>query len=193
MSDEILQSDTEATQEKIIITDNPAKEKSNLEINADDLSLKELIEFDKKDLLEIAENLKAFKNIPKWKITRMKKSEIAKAIKSSNKKEEKKEIKNEPEPNSESALNIVLLQGAIIDLVTKKDASKLDLFCTEVVKNNDTELINAEALENINKSIFRLSLGHLFVRQMGGYKNLFEKGKEFIKKMKEKRASKNAN
>lgn len=191
MSDNILQEDTEALQEKIIITDNPAKEKDNLSINADDLSVKELIEFEKKDLLEIANNLKAFKNIPNWKISRMKKSEIAKAIKNSNKVEEKKEVKNETPTNSESALNIVLLQSAVIELVTKKDASKLDLFCTEVVKNNDTELINEDLALKLQKGIVNFSIVHLTIRQLGGYKNIFSKVKCAIQNLK-KKLNKNA-
>lgn len=196
MNSDILQEPTSEEIQKIIITDNPEKVKNILDIDTTKLSKKELLEFTRKDLTEIAKNANVLKDLKDWKIKRLKVDELVKRIKDGEVKQEEKEEKkasNDTPKNTETGIDIVLLQGAIIDLFTKKDATNLDLFCAQTVSNNNSELISPDVAEKLQKSIVNMSIVHLTIRQIGGYKNLYSKAKELYVNYKEKRAVKNEN
>lgn len=195
MNNEILQEPTSEEIQNIIITDNPEKVKNILDIDTTKLSKKELLEFSRKDLTEIAKNLKVLGDLKEWKIKRLTINDLVKRIKDGEIKQEVKEDKkasNDTAETKENAIDIVLLQSAIIDLFTKKDATNLDVFCAKTVQNNNSELIAPEVAEKLNKSIVNLSIVHLTIRSLGGYTNIWQKAKDLYKNYKEKKVN-NAN
>ena len=191
--------------EKVIIatsSEDAQKKQDPLNIDWRQMSIKDLDKLERKDLLNIARKEKVLLDLKDWQIKKTNKLSIIKRLKEKQKKEEsgsneqKKEVKKESSNDEQNTEDILLLQGAVIDIFASGDAEKLDLYCTKVLQDNDSELIDQEQAEKIKKFMVKFALVHLIIRKnLGGYKILFSKAKTFFKALKEKykKRSKNEN
>lgn len=194
MSEEIKE---EISSDTVIVTDNAEKVKNPLDIDVSKLTNKELNKFDKADLLSIAKNLNALSDLKDWEITRLTKPKLVTAIKKAEKEKDSPKVGNEQnqlqEPNSENDINIPLLQIAVIDIFANGNTDNLDKFCTETVQNNDSGLVDQEQINKMKNVLVKFSMLHLIIKQFGGYKNLYSKGKEFYTNFKNRKTVKDGN
>lgn len=188
-TDETQESTQTQEHEKIIVVENETAAQMTKGLSAIDYSTltdKQLMEFEKKELLELAQNEKVLKDLKAWQIQRLSKKDIIKKLRSKTKPQEKKEVK-ESSNNEQDTEDIILLQGAIIDVLASGNAEKLDIYCAKVLQNNDSELIDQDQAEKIKKFMTKFALVHLIIRKnLGGYKIIFGKAKNYFQILKEK-------
>lgn len=195
MSDEISTHNDQ--HEKVIITDSAAAAQNiidPLNIDLDQISNKDLMAFNKKDLLGVAKKENVLSDLKDWQIERLSKSKIVKRLRSKKETKKNDQPKKETKEHEQDTENILLLQSALIDIFTEGDPGKLDLYCAKTLQNNNTELMDQEQAEKLEKIMVKFSLVHLIIRNnFGGYKNLFSKAKDLFIKLKSKYQERKAN
>jgi len=164
-----------------------AKAKGIESIDYQALTDKQLLEFEKKELLSLATKENVLKDLKGWQIQRLSRKQIVKRLREKSKPQEKKEVKKENSSNEQDTEDIILLQSAIIDVLTDGNPENLDKYCAKTLQDNNAELIDQEQAEKIKKFFVKFSIVHLIIRNnLGGYKALFARGKHYFTMLKQK-------
>jgi len=141
-----------------------------LTIDLEVMTVKQLSEFQRSDLLALCEEKNLLKGIKEYKKGRLNRGDLAKLLKSSTetKQEEKTEDISTPESEEVFAVETANLQKGINQLFEGKEPTHLDAFASDVISKSQYAVISPETVQKMEKYIYFGSLGWLGYRKFFG-------------------------
>lgn len=166
----------EATNEPQIIVSIEGEKSNPLTLDLDSMSVKQLADFERKQLLDLCIDKKLLTHLKKWEIARLNRQKLAQILKDSNSKKEStseaKEKLKEDETKTASQNNFKadtqLLQVGILELFENKEPIGIDKFCTGVVSSSQYAIVSEETAQKFEKYLYYISLLWLGYRKIFG-------------------------
>jgi len=171
-----------------IIVNIEGQNTNPLVIDIEAMSVKQLSEFERGDLLAICVDKNLLKDLKKWQIDRLSRPKLAKLLKDNVKSNNTQKIETDTNENKEDtqesfSVETSNIQVGLVQLLNGKEPIALDNFAKEVVSKSQYAVVSPDTVAKMEKYFYYASLGWLGYRKFFG---TFDKLKAFYAGIKEK-------